>query len=90
MSTVMPPNAEKFCINDPVNKRSFPMRDATDEELALHLANAQQQHARAMNVVAQALQACMDLQAACSSMAYEIDRRARSFTIVQDLSGIKR
>jgi hypothetical protein len=85
MSAVMPPNAKKFLINDLVAGKSIPIRMADDALLKNALPTFQQEHAQ---LTAQALQLLDKVNRAaevCAAVAYEIDRRSRTFEIVQNL-----
>ena len=79
---------EAFLIHEAATGKSIVIREATDEQLARHLNEANSQHQQlmmqAMSTIGQALNAGK----ASAIIAYEIDRRQRSITIATDLSQI--
>lgn len=68
--------------------RSFPIREATDEQLAKHLAAANQQHGQLVQKALKMIGEATNAAKAAACIAYEIDRRARTIAIVTDLSQI--
>lgn len=80
-----PDRTEKFCINDAELKLAIPMRDASDEQLKVHLAIAQRQHAHFTQQTMVNMQQVMMLAQACAALAYEQDRRAKSFQVITNL-----
>jgi hypothetical protein len=84
-----PASSEGFVINEPATGKSYPIREATDEQLSKHLAEANQAHMeftrQAMLLIGQSVNAAK----ASAIMAYELERRQKTIQVVTDLSQVQ-
>jgi hypothetical protein len=83
-----PSNPEVFIVNEPDLGRTFPIREATDQQLAKHLQINQAAQAQTRNQVLVLLNQYTEITRGVAIIEYEIDRRARTLSIVRDLSEI--
>jgi hypothetical protein len=81
-------NPEGFVIHELETRQSFPVREATDAQLAKHLIAANQQHEQFTHQAMQLIGMAVNAAKASAVIAYEIDRRARTIAVVGNLAGI--
>lgn len=78
---------ENFMIHEGDTGKSYPIRECTDEQLAKHFQIANQQHQKLIEQAIHCIGQGTNAAKAAAIIAYEIDRRQRSITIVGSLDG---
>jgi hypothetical protein len=76
---------ERFQIHDGATKKTFAVRDATDDQLAAAFASCHAAWTEQMNACAQAVQRFGAMQGTLAIIEYEMDRRRRTLTIAREL-----
>jgi hypothetical protein len=77
------PTEEAFKIHELETGKSFPIRKATDEQLAKHLIAANQQHQQLTSQAMQMIGMAVNAAKASAVIAYEIERRSKTIVLLQ-------
>jgi hypothetical protein len=84
-----PSTQEAFVAYETSTGKSFPIRECTDEQLEKHLQEARKQAAEIMQEALRLIGVSGNASKAAAIIAYEIDRRARTLSVVSDLSQVQ-
>lgn len=77
-----PVDREGFQVHEVDTGKSFPIREATNEQLAKHLQNANEMHQNLVKQVMIILGQATNAAKASACISYEIDRRKRAGGLV--------
>ena len=80
-------NPEVFQCHEAATGKSLPMREATDEQLAKFIADAEGQAAKFMTEALKLIGLSGNCGKAASCMQYELDRRKRTGGLVSTSGG---
>jgi hypothetical protein len=76
-----PSNPDTFLIHEGATGKTFPIREASDEQLARHAADAITQHQQFVRESFRLIGEATNAAKAHAVIAYEIDRRKRTITL---------
>ena len=74
----IPPPEEVFIIREAATGKSFSVREATDEQLAHHLQDANQVHLQLTKAAMMKIGEAVNAAKVAAVLSYEIDRRSRT------------